>query len=271
MHQLFAKQFPKVANLWDEKIIAAEKNNNNTIDILDFIGDDFWGGFSARRLSAALRSIGEETDIIVNINSPGGEVTEGITIFNQLIQHKGNVEVRILGMAASIASIIALAGDKVLISKYATFMVHDAWTIFAGNAKNMAEASEYLEKCSQNLAQIYADKTGMSTKEARDLMQAGDAIDGTYLNGEEALAMGFADAYLETEKVGKKEKASVNAIRLAERAIKAANPDLSRNEVNNLINEIKGVSDSAPVVSDSSDNVALAAAKLRLTMALNQS
>ena len=271
MYQIFAEKYPQLIKSWDQTIVASASSESNVIDILDFIGDDWWGGFSANRMSQKLRAIGDDKDIVVNINSPGGDVQEGITIFNMLNQHSGNVEIRILGMAASIASIIALAGNNTLISKYATYMMHDAWMFFGGNSSAMAEASDYLEKTSNNLATIYADKTGINIIEIREMMQSGEAIDGTYLTGEEAVDKGFADAFLEEQEIAKEEKASRNSLRIAERSIKAANPKLSRNEVSKIINELKGVSDSTPAVSDSGTPAAIEAAKLRLTMALHQS
>ena len=79
-----------ILSRWDKTIIAENKENTASIDIFDAIGSDYFGeGFTAKRMSAALRSIGEDKDVIVNINSPGGDVFESATIYNLLAQHKG--------------------------------------------------------------------------------------------------------------------------------------------------------------------------------------
>jgi ATP-dependent Clp protease protease subunit len=82
----------------------------------DVIGEDFWsgGGVTVNRVDAALRQIGNQ-DVEVHINSPGGDMFEGIAIYNRLLEHPGKVTVKVLGLAASAASIIAMAGEEVLI------------------------------------------------------------------------------------------------------------------------------------------------------------
>jgi len=100
---------------WDKTLVSADEKNN-TINIFDVIGQDYFGeGFTAKRMSAALRSIGAENDVVVSINSPGGDFFEGATIYNLLAEHKGHVTVNVSGLAAFAASVIAMAGDTITI------------------------------------------------------------------------------------------------------------------------------------------------------------
>jgi len=150
----------KALDRWNNTLVSA-KSDNTTITILDVIGEDYWtgGGVTAKRIEAALRSIGNK-DITVDINSPGGDFFEGIAIYNLLRAHQSKVTVRVLGLAASAASIIAMAGDEVLIGKAAFFMVHNAWVVAAGNRHDLAAAAEMMRPFDEAMAGLYADKTG---------------------------------------------------------------------------------------------------------------
>ncbi len=173
------------------KTIHAEKTDDTTptIDIFDVIGEDFFGsGFTAKRMSAALRSIGEDKDIIVNINSPGGDVFESATIYNLLAQHKGNVTVNILGLAASGASVIAMAGDKINISKIGFLMIHNAWSIVMGNKDDLREAANTLEQFDKSILSAYLARTDMEEKKLSKMMN-----DETWIGADQALELGFAD------------------------------------------------------------------------------
>ncbi len=102
----------------DVRSASADDESDNTISILDQIGEDWWtgGGVTAKRVGAALRQIGKK-DVVVTINSPGGDYFEGLAIYNQLREHPAKVTVKILGIAASAASVIAMAGDEVQIAR----------------------------------------------------------------------------------------------------------------------------------------------------------
>mgnify|MGYP001969333761 CR=1 FL=1 len=262
-----------VVDQWDQSIVAAEKDNaDNTISILDFIGSDWLGeGVTSKRIAAALRSVGDETDIVVNINSPGGEVEEGLAIFQLLKQHKGHVEVRILSMAASIASVIALAGDTVKMSKYGVLMVHDAWWGMFGNSRDLREAADHLDKVSERISQVYADKTGRPTQEMRALMQAGGSVlDGTYLTAEEALELGFIDGLLGADSVttAPEKPTNLNPRKAIQQALQASGK--TRSEAIALINEISGTRDAATPegMRDAAETEAAAQAAATLQLAL---
>ena len=106
--------------------VRAAGNDANSISIYDSIGENWEGtGVTAKRISAALRAIGDK-DVVVNINSPGGDFFEGVAIYNLLREHQGRVTVQVMGLAASAASVIAMAGDEILMGDGSFLMIHNA-------------------------------------------------------------------------------------------------------------------------------------------------
>lgn len=174
---------------WAETPLAAESNDPNTITIFDVIGEDFWsgGGFTAKRMAAALRSIGKN-DVTIKINSPGGDMFEGIAIYNLLREHPARVTVQVMGWAASAASIIAMAGDDIRMGLGTFMMVHNAWGMVIGNRHDMREAAGLFDGFDSAIADIYEARTGMDRKEIERLMDA-----ETFMGPSEAVDKGFAD------------------------------------------------------------------------------
>jgi len=175
---------------WAELPKAAEGDFENTITMFEVIGEDFWtgGGVTAKRVSAALRSIGNK-DVTVKINSPGGDMFEGIAIFNLLRSHPAKVTVEVLGWAASAASIIAMAADEIRMGLGTFMMVHNAWGVVVGNRHDMREAAALFDGFDGAIADIYEARTGMKRKEIEKLMDA-----ETFMGPSEAVEKGFADA-----------------------------------------------------------------------------
>jgi ATP-dependent Clp endopeptidase proteolytic subunit ClpP len=156
-----------------------------TVYIHDEIG---YYGVKASEFVKALNEITAKT-INLHINSPGGNVFDGVTIYNALRDHKATIKVKIDGLAASIASVIAMAGDTVDIAKNAMMMIHRAWTIAAGNANEMRKTAEVLEKIDKGtVIGTYADKTGLDENKLTELVDA-----ETWLTADEAKSLGFAD------------------------------------------------------------------------------
>jgi len=239
----------KAYDRWNNALAAA-KSDNNTITILDVIGEDYWtgGGVTAKRIEAALRSIGNK-DITVDINSPGGDFFEGIAIYNLLRAHPAKVTVRVLGLAASAASIIAMAGDEVLIGKAAFLMVHNAWVVAAGNRHDLEEAAKMMLPFDEAMAGLYADKTGVDTATAALWMNA-----ETWFNGTQAVDNGLADDFLPADVVSEekgKEAQALSALRRMEASL--TKTGMSRSQARSLIKDFQsGMSDSAtPGMSDS--------------------
>lgn len=153
--------------------------------VYDEIG---WFGICAADVVAALGSLGG-SDVHVRVNSPGGDVFDGVAIYNALLAHPGNVTVTVEGLAASAASFIAMAGDSVTMSRASQMMIHDASGLAYGNAADMQQMAELLDKVSDMIAGIYADRAGGAVADWRDVMRA-----ETWYAPAEAIAAGLADA-----------------------------------------------------------------------------
>lgn len=221
---------------------AATDNTDNTISILAPIGEDYWGeGVTARRISAALRHIGADNDVTVSINSPGGDVFEGLAIYNLLAEHRGHVTIKILGLAASAASVIAMAGDTVQIAKAGFFMIHNCWTCACGDRHYMHEVGEYLEPFDLAMASLYEDRTGLKLSELTDMMDR-----ETWIGGQGSIDQGFADAFLGSDPVSAKaggDRAVAAAVRKMDIAL--AKAGMTRSERRALINDFKSSTPSA--------------------------
>lgn len=197
-----ALQMPKGLQ-WEESESALARYtpeiqaaDSSDISILGQIGETFDGsGVTSRRISAALRSIGER-DVNVSINSPGGDFFEGVAIYNMLREHKGKVNVKVLGLAASAASVIAMAGDEVRVAKSGFLMIHNSWAMVIGNRQDLAEVIAVLEPFDAAMAAVYADRTELPVKTIEKMMEA-----ETWLTGEDAVAKGFADSLLSKDEV----------------------------------------------------------------------
>lgn len=166
--------------------------------IYDVIDD--WVGVSASMVVEALLTAGNE-DVVIHLNSPGGQVTEGLAIYNTIRNHPADVEIRIEGAAFSAASFVALAGNRTLIEPAALVMVHDAWDLVAGNAEAMRKAAETLDAASDTMAAIYAKKAGGTAGEWRDVLKA-----EKWYKASEALDAGLVDEVLSDETAGAQAK-----------------------------------------------------------------
>ncbi|MFN9476367.1 head maturation protease, ClpP-related [Acidovorax sp.] len=195
-HRLGAAQFdarPDALERWQPEIRAATEAANS-ISIYDAIGEGWDGnGVTAKRIGAALRAIGADKEVQVNVNSPGGDFFEGVAIYNMLRQHAGKVTVRVMGLAASAASVIAMAGDEILMGDGAFLMVHNAWAVAIGNRHDMADAAKRLEPFDAAMAGVYAARSGMTVAEAAALMDKETWI-GAAQAVEDGLATGLIDS-----------------------------------------------------------------------------
>ena len=171
---------------WFEIINKADRAE---IWIYEQIGEDFWtgGGVTAQSFQKELAGI-KASQIDLHINSPGGEVFDGITIYNLIKQHPANVTTYIDGLAASIASVIALAGDKVVMAENALFVIHNPWGFAMGDATEMRRTADLLDKIGGSLITAYTAKSG---QEAHDITAWMDAE--TWMTAKEAQEWGFID------------------------------------------------------------------------------
>lgn len=172
------------------------KGKEADIYIFEEIGDGWMGGISAKRFADDLKAAGDLVQINLHINSPGGSVFDGIAIYNTLKKNKALVVVDIDGLAASIASIIAMSGDEIRMAENAMMMIHDPWTVAAGSSADLRETADMMDKVKETLITTYARKTGLDDDEISDLMAA-----ETWMTADEAVERGFIDSVSEEAKL----------------------------------------------------------------------
>jgi ATP-dependent Clp protease protease subunit len=185
---------PQARAKWDSAVTAAADDQASTISILEPIGVDFFGnGVTAKRIAAALRAIGNQP-VTVMINSPGGDYFEGLAIYNLLREHPKSVTVQVIGIAASAASVIAMAGDDIQIGKAAIMFVHNSQMLAAGDRHVMADAADKMQVFDDAMASVYADRSGEDEKKVHSWMDA-----ETFFSGEQAIEAGLADELLKSD------------------------------------------------------------------------
>jgi ATP-dependent protease ClpP protease subunit len=221
---------------WAEHPLAAESDDPNTISIYDVIGEDMWtgAGFTAKRMGAALRSIGKNP-VTVKINSPGGDMFEGIAIYNLLREHSAKVTVDVMGWAASAASIIAMAGDDIRMGLGTFMMVHNAWGIVIGNRHDMREAAKLFDGFDAAIVDIYEARAKIDRKAIEKLMDA-----ETFMGPSEAVEKGFADLIAEDLKASDGDAKNSDRRLMARRQTEAAlaRSGFSRNMRSEMISEL---------------------------------
>ncbi|MBK3511430.1 ClpP-like prohead protease/major capsid protein fusion protein [Pseudomonas sp. MF6747] len=164
-------------------------------------------GISARQFARELAALGDVSQINLRIHSGGGDVMDGTAMYNILRGHSARVEVYIDGMAASMASVVAMAGDVIYMPANSMMMIHKPWGGQVGDADDMREYADLLDKVEGTLIQAYARKSGKSVDEIAALLKV-----TTWMDGNEAVAAGFADQVLEPIKAA----AQLNSKRLEE-------------------------------------------------------
>lgn len=172
----------------------------NTTEIYlygDVEADGWWteSETSAKKFKDILEEFKDITTINLHINSLGGDVIEGIAIFNLLKQHPAKVNVYIDGFACSIASVIAMAGDTVYMPKNTMMMIHNCWSYVVGNAQEMRKTADDLDKIMETSIQSYLSKINIDREELTELLDA-----ETWLTAKECYEKGFADELLEISK-----------------------------------------------------------------------
>ncbi len=212
--------------------MKATSETSADIYIYDEIG--MWG-VSAKRFTEDLISLGNISHINLHIHSPGGEVFEGIAIYNQLKNHNATITVYIDGLAASMASVIAMVGDEVKMPKNAMMMIHKPWGVSWGDANDMRDYADLLDKVENVLIPAYMEKTG-KTKEEIEAMLGEE----TWLTAEECVEHGFANTVIEPVKA----MASLSSKRIEE--FKSMPKSLQNTLKNSLANPRNTTTSNAP-------------------------
>ncbi|WP_127078380.1 head maturation protease, ClpP-related [Rhodomicrobium lacus] len=171
----------------EAKIAVRAFVGGNEIDIYGDIGPN---GISAAAFRQSLAQA-DAGDIVLRINSTGGDIFDGLAIYNDLVASGRNVIVRITGVAGSAASVIAMAGTRIEIAPNAHFMIHNAWCMDCGNAKELRETAVLLEQIDAGMAETYAARTGLGVDEIRAMMDR-----ETWLSASDAVQKKFCDALM---------------------------------------------------------------------------
>ncbi len=167
--------------------------DNKTIEMRGPIGD-FEGGISADDFRDCLKDHAG-ADVTIHLDSQGGSVSDGLAMYNAIIQHDGEVTIHIDTIAASIATVIACAASKVIINSNAKFMIHRCWTQAMGNCKDFRSTADIMEMMDRDIATTYAERTNQDMDALIAMMDA-----ETWMDADEALAQGFVDEIHKVER-----------------------------------------------------------------------
>ena len=168
-------------------VVHDEVKKESTLTIYGIIGDSWWDdSTSAADVDEALKEAGSN-DLIVRLNSPGGDVFDGIAIYNRLQNHVGNVKIYVDGWACSAASVISMAADELIMGAGAMIMIHEASTIVWGTKKDFRKEADLLEKIEDGIVDIYMIKAKVSREEIQRMMD-----EETWFSANEAVEIGFA-------------------------------------------------------------------------------
>ena len=179
-----------ISNFWGKSLkdsdwYAIDTSEDQTeVLIYDVIG---WPFIDANVFARDFNRI-TSREITVGINSPGGDVFDGTAIFNTIDSHPARITTRIDGIAASMASIVALAGDEIQIASNAYYMMHNPWSLAIGDYRDFQKEGDLLERIAGNLAKTYSERTSVDIKTAQSMMD-----DETWIIGQELVDQGFAD------------------------------------------------------------------------------
>lgn len=246
---------PEALERWEPGICAAASDEAGTISIYEQIGASWDGsGMTAARMGGILRSIGAR-DVTVNVNSPGGDFFEGVAIYNLLRQHKAKVTIQVMGLAASAASVIAMAGDEILMGDGSFLMIHNAWAVGVGNRHDFLAASEQLAPFDAAMAEVYAARSGISVEEAAAMMDK-----ETWIGASQAIKDGFATGMIDGSSITQDTKAegSKKYLALVEASMARAGHSRSvrRDALKSLFSGTPGAAGKTAMPSAGTDEVA---------------
>ena len=211
---------PSALDRWDGGIKAAA-TDDNSISVFDVIGQDYWGeGVTAKRIAGALRAM-NGADVTVNINSPGGDMFEGL----------------------------AMAGDEIQIGRGAFMMIHNCWVYAMGNRHDFAELAQSLEPFDNAMADIYAARSGLDMASVQKLMDA-----ESYIGGSDAVAKGLADSLLSADAVSDGDESPAAALRKLDALL--AKTNTPRSERRKLIKALSGGMPGAVTTNDGTPGAA---------------
>jgi ATP-dependent Clp protease protease subunit len=174
---------------------ARDADDNRVLYLDGVIAEDSWFDDDITPAAFKRELLSNEGNITIWLNSPGGDCVAASQIYSMLMDYKGNVTIKIDGIAASAASVIAMAGTEVLMAPTALIMVHNPLTVAIGDSEEMKKAIDMLDEVKESIINAYEIRTGMSRTKLSHLMDA-----ETWMSANKAIELGFADGVLEDEK-----------------------------------------------------------------------
>lgn len=234
-NQNYVEQLKEIPQKFNVTHDEEEKTTN--ITIYGVIGTSWWNdSFSATDIDNALNEAGDN-NIIINLNSPGGDAFDGISIFNRLKRHNGKVTIHVDGWACSAASVIAMAADVLIMELGSMMMIHEASNIIWGTKTEMRKEADVLEELEDGIIDIYMTKVNISREEIREKVDA-----ETWMSAKTALELGFADKAQGVEQDD--ESAADNHVPLT--------PEQKQNVLNELQNVLKPINqtEQEPINND---------------------
>lgn len=188
-NQSYVEQLEKIERRFELKY--NEDSDTTEITIYGVIGDSWWEeSVSASDIDRALREA--KGDLIIHLNSPGGDAFDGIAIYNRLKQYDGKVTIYVDGWACSAASVIAMAADELIMGLGSMMMIHEAWSIVLGSKRDMRKEADILEQLEEGIIDIYMTKANVSREEIRQMVD-----DETWFSAQEAVDIGFATSIMD--------------------------------------------------------------------------
>lgn len=179
---------------WNWTVINNDEKTERILTLSGVIAEESWFDDEVTPKIFRDELMSGEGDITVWINSPGGDCIAAAQIYNMLLEYKGNVTIKIDGIAASAASVVAMAGNKVIMSPVSMLMIHNPMTMAAGDTTEMKKAISMLTEVKESIINAYELKTGMSRDKIAKLMDA-----ETWMDANKAVELGFADEILSRE------------------------------------------------------------------------
>lgn len=184
-NQSYVDQLKKVERKFE--VFRNEAEDKTEITIYGVIGDSWWeDSVSASDIDNALKSIGSG-DLVINLNSPGGDAFDGIAIYNRLKKHNGKVTINVDGWACSAASVIAMAADELVMGLGSMLMIHEASSLVWGTKTEMRKEADVLENLEEGIIDIYMTKANVDREEIRKMVD-----DETWFSAQKAVEIGFA-------------------------------------------------------------------------------
>lgn len=160
---------------------------NSKITIRGTVGEEV----RADDFQDSLNELKGKSNIVIEIDSPGGSVNEGVLMHGMIENFEGHVTIRVDGLCASIATIIACAGDDVVMTESSEYMIHRCWTVAFGNCRDFRKMADIMDELDGDMAEVYAEKSGLLPGDIIKMMDA-----ETYMSAQEALELGFVDAII---------------------------------------------------------------------------